>query len=142
MACVERVTGIGGVFLRARDPESLAAWYAEHLGVRLEPWGGAVLQAQDGETLVWSLFDAASDYFGRPDQQAMVNYRVADLNAMLAQLRGAGVEVESPREDENGRFGWGVDPEGNRFELWEPPPGASERWAHAARPRRCFVKPS
>jgi hypothetical protein len=100
VACVERVTGIGGVFLRARDPESLAAWYAEHLGVRLEPWGGAVLQAQDGETLVWSLFDAASDYFGRPDQQAMVNYRVADLNAMLAQLRGAG---RGGREPARGR---------------------------------------
>jgi predicted enzyme related to lactoylglutathione lyase len=120
---MERVTGIGGVFLRARDPAALAAWYAEHLGLDIEDWNGAVLRASGGESLVWAQFPADTEYFGRLDQQAMVNYRVSDLDAMLAQLRDAGVAVEGPDETENGRFGWGVDLEGNRFELWQPNPG-------------------
>jgi predicted enzyme related to lactoylglutathione lyase len=120
---VERVTGIGGVFLRARDPAALAAWYAEHLGIDVEEWHGSVLRAAGGETLVWAAFPSDTEYFGRLDQQAMVNYRVRDLEAMLAQLRNAGVSVEGPMEHENGRFGWGLDPEGNRFELWEPVAG-------------------
>ena len=95
----------------ARDPEALAGWK------------GLVLRSSGGEALVWSLFEASTDYFGRADQQAMVNYRVRDLDAMFEQLRRAGTEVEGPHDDENGRFGWGVDPEGNRFELWQPPPG-------------------
>jgi predicted enzyme related to lactoylglutathione lyase len=121
---VQRVTGIGGVFLRARDPAALAGWYAEHLGLDVEDWDGSVLRSAGGETLVWAQFPADTEYFGRLDQQAMVNYRVEDLEAMLAQLRAAGVAVEGPMEQENGRFGWGVDPEGNRFELWEPSPGS------------------
>ena len=120
---MQRVTGIGGVFLRSRDPAALAAWYAEHLGLDVEDWHGAVLRAAGGETMVWAQFPAETEYFGRLDQQAMVNYRVADLEAMLAQLRDAGVDVEGPMEHENGRFGWGTDPEGNRFELWQPSPG-------------------
>ena len=120
---MERVSGIGGVFLRARDPEALAAWYAEHLGIEMEVWNGAVLRSAGGETLVWALFPAETDYFGPRDRQAMVNYRVADLDAMLTQLREAGVAVEGPMEHENGRFGWGTDPEGNRFELWQPVAG-------------------
>jgi predicted enzyme related to lactoylglutathione lyase len=121
---MERVSGIGGVFLRAREPAVLAAWYAEHLGVEVEDWGGAVLRVTGGETLVWALFRADTEYFGARDRQAMVNYRVRDLEAMLAQLRTAGVEVEGPQEHENGRFGWGTDPEGNRFELWQPAEGS------------------
>jgi predicted enzyme related to lactoylglutathione lyase len=120
---VPRVTGIGGVFLRSRDPAVLAAWYAEPLGLDIEDWHGSVFRAAGGETLVWAAFSADTEYFGRGDQQAMVNYRVDDLDAMLAQLRGAGVTVEGPMEHENGRFGWGVDPEGNRFELWQPVAG-------------------
>jgi predicted enzyme related to lactoylglutathione lyase len=120
---MERVTGIGGVFLRARDPAALAAWYAEHLGLEVEDWGGSVLRASGGETLVWAPFPADTEYFGRSDQQAMVNYRVRDLDALLAQLRAAGVEVEDAQETDNGRFGWATDPEGNRFELWQPNPG-------------------
>ena len=120
---MERVTGIGGVFLRARDPAALAAWYAEHLGLDVEEWHGAVLRAAGGETATWALFPGDTEYFGRLDQQAMVNYRVDDLEAMLAQLRGAGVAVEGPMEHEYGRFGWGVDPEGNRFELFQPVAG-------------------
>jgi len=115
---VERVLGIGGVFFRARDPDALRSWYAEHLGMKLEDFGGAVLT--DGVT-VWSLFPAETDYFGPSGQQAMVNYRVADLDAMLTQLRAAGASVEDAIEDsEQGRFGWATDPEGNRFELWQP----------------------
>jgi predicted enzyme related to lactoylglutathione lyase len=119
---MERVNGIGGVFLRARDSAALAAWYGEHLGLDIESWNGAVLRSAGGES-VWSAFPAETEYFGRPDQQAMVNYRVADLDAMVAQLRAAGVEVDEPQETENGRFAWATDPEGNRFELWQPPSG-------------------
>jgi predicted enzyme related to lactoylglutathione lyase len=120
---VERVTGIGGVFLRSRNPEELARWYAEHLGFEVEDWHGSVLRPSGGETLTWALFPSDTEYFGRHDQHAMVNYRVDDLDAMLAQLRSAGVAVEGPMEHENGRFGWGTDPEGNRFELWQPVAG-------------------
>lgn len=120
---MERVSGIGGVFLRAREPDALSAWYAEHLGLDVEGWHGSVLRSAGGETLVWALFPSDTEYFGRHDQQAMVNYRVDDLDAMLAQLRSAGVAVEGPMEHENGRFGWGTDPEGNRFELWQPAAG-------------------
>ena len=118
---MERVRGIGGVFLRTRDPQALGAWYAEHLGIDLTPWGGHVFEAERGDVTVWSLFPAETEYFGRREQQGMVNYRVGDLDAMLAQLRGAGADVDNEvQEDENGRFGWASDPEGNRFELWEP----------------------
>ena len=118
---VERVAGIGGVFFRAKDPERLRAWYAEHLGFDVADWGGEALTAQDGDVTVWSIFSARSEYFGNRKQQWMLNYRVRDLDAMLAQLRAAGVRVdEKTEEDENGRFAWATDPEGNRFELWEP----------------------
>jgi predicted enzyme related to lactoylglutathione lyase len=118
---VERVVGIGGVFLRARDADSLGAWYSKHLGIELTEWGGHVFEAEEGDVTVWSLFPADTDYFGPRDRQAMVNYRVRDLDAMLEQLRAAGVEVDdSVQDDENGRFGWATDPEGNRIELWEP----------------------
>ena len=118
---MEKVVGIGGVFLRAIDPEALRSWYAQHLGIELTPWGGHVFQAGQGDATVWSLFSADTEYFGRREQQAMVNYRVRDLDALLARLRAAGADVDDKvEEDENGRFGWATDPEGNRFELWEP----------------------
>ncbi len=116
---MERVLGIGGVFFRARDPEGLRRWYAEHLGIDVQDWGGAPFE---GGVTVWAIFDGDTDYFGPSGQQSMVNYRVTDLDAMLAQLREAGVSVEEKIEDsELGRFGWATDPEGNRFELWQPP---------------------
>ena len=120
---MERVDGIGGVFLRARDPAALLAWYRDHLGVEPAPdFTGQ--EFADGPT-VWALFPADTDYFGRGDQQSLVNYRVRDLDAMLEQLRAAGVQVdEAKHESEFGRFGWATDPEGNRFELWQPPPNA------------------
>ena len=121
---MERITGIGGVFLRAKDPDALMAWYRNNLGIEPEPGGPyATLQSTGGETTVWSLFPADTDYLGRRDQQAMINYRVTDLDAMLAQLRAAGAKVDDAVQEEFGRFGWAEDPEGNRFELWQPPDG-------------------
>ncbi len=121
---MEAITGIGGVFLRAEDATALAAWYAENLGIAVEDAEGATyatLSASDGDVTVWSTFAADTDYFGRREQQAMVNYRVRDLDAMLAQLRAAGAAVDDRVEElPFGRFGWAADPEGNRFELWQP----------------------
>lgn len=116
---MERVVGIGGVFFRAGDPEALRAWYAEHLGIDVQDWGGAGFE---GGVTVWTIFAGDTEYFPS-GQQSMVNYRVGDLDAMLEQLRAAGVAVDDKVEDsELGRFGWATDPEGNRFELWQPPP--------------------
>lgn len=124
-----RVTGIGGVFLRARDPKALSAWYAEHLGIKLEH-GSAMLAWTDevpsgtGMT-TWCLFPQDSTYFGKGNeagqQQAMVNYRVDDLDELLKQLAAADITIDPKREDlDYGRFAWITDPEGNRIELWQP----------------------
>jgi predicted enzyme related to lactoylglutathione lyase len=116
---MEKVDGVGGVFFRARDPGALLAWYREHLGV--EPEEGYAGTTFAGGPTVWALFPAGTDYFGSSGQSLMVDYRVRDLDAMLAQLRAAGVPVDdNVHENEFGRFGWAADPEGNRFELWEP----------------------
>src|SRR5262245_23874409 len=122
---MERATGIGGLFFRARDPSALAAWYEANLGIstfNAEGQGAPWIQAA-GPT-AFSTFTADTDYFGRPDQQWMVNFRVDDLDAMLQQLRAAGAPVEAVQDYEGlGRFSWATDPEGNRFELWEPAVG-------------------
>lgn len=113
------VTGIGGVFFKARDRATLAAWYREVLGL---PATDAAT-AKMGPT-VWAAFDPRTDYFGPGRQDFMVNYRVDDLDAALRRLRQAGAAVSAEiDEDDYGRFAWGVDPEGNRFELWQPAPG-------------------
>jgi catechol 2,3-dioxygenase-like lactoylglutathione lyase family enzyme len=114
---MERITGIGGVFFKAKDAGALRRWYSETLGIEVDPvWGGAQL----GDT-VWSIFEGHSSYFDPSAQPFMINYRVADLDAMLLQLRAAGVQVDDRiDETEFGRFGWAMDPEGNRIELWEP----------------------
>ena len=117
---MERVTGIGGVFLRGRNAEALRAWYAEHLGIELAEWGGCVFVSDAGDSTVWSIFSGETEYWPQ-EQQVMVNFRVRDLDAMLAQLRAAGAQVDERVEEQQfGRFGWAVDPEGNRFELWQP----------------------
>lgn len=113
------MTGIGGVFFRAKDPSALASWYAEHLGVPVDDGGHAIIP--ESRNTVWSAFADDTDYWPR-EKGGMINYTVRDLDAMLAQLRAAGVEVDDRVEDyEYGRFGWATDPEGNRFELWQPP---------------------
>jgi predicted enzyme related to lactoylglutathione lyase len=120
---MERVLGIGGVFFKARDPKALADWYREHLGVPVASGQthGMMTSGGPGEQTVWAAFPADSGYFGPGSATFMVNYRVKNLDAMLAQLRAAGAHVEDRIEDyDYGRFGWAADPEGNRFELWEP----------------------
>jgi predicted enzyme related to lactoylglutathione lyase len=122
---MERILGIGGIFLKARDPVALAAWYRDQLGVPVEAdqTHGVLNSISAGEATVWSAFPSNSDYLGAPSAQFMINYRVSNLAAMLAQLRAAGATVaESIEEYEYGRFGWAYDPEGNRFELWELTP--------------------
>lgn len=116
----ETAEGVGGVFFRAHDPVALRAWYSEHLGIDMEEYG-TTFTAKDGDQTVWAPFPDDTTYFGSSGQQLMVNFRVRDLDAMLAQLRAAGVEVDDRVETiEFGRFGWASDLEGNRFELWEP----------------------
>ena len=125
-----RVTGIGGVFLKAKDPKSLSAWYAQNLGIALSDYGGASflwsdeVPATTGMT-TWMLFPAGTKHFGAGTeagpQSAMINYRVDDLDGILAQLTAAGASIDPKREDADyGRFAWAFDPEGNRFELWQP----------------------
>jgi hypothetical protein len=99
MAIMERVTGIGGVFQRAGQSPSLGDWYAEHLGIDISDWGGKPFEWTPGGSTTWAIFDHDTEYFGRPEQAFMVNFRVADLDAMLAQLRSAGVEVIDALEE-------------------------------------------
>lgn len=122
-----KVTGIGGVFLRCRgDSAVLATWYGKHLGMPLETWGGAVLKwpddkAEDGGLTVWNLADKDSKWFSPSDSAFMINYRVDDLDGLLAQLQAADIAViDGPQSHENGKFAWIMDPDGNKVELWEP----------------------
>jgi predicted enzyme related to lactoylglutathione lyase len=124
---MERVRGIGGVFFKAKDPKALGAWYQQHLGVPVETWGGASFRWKDDDldgnaTTAWSVFADDSQYFAPSKKPFMINFRVKSLDRMLAQLKLAGAEID-PKTDsgEFGRFGWVMDPEGNRIELWEPP---------------------
>jgi len=114
---MEKVTGIGGVFFKASDADSLRTWYRENLGIDVDPqWGGTMF-----DMTVWCIFANDTHHFDPSRQPFMINYRVADLDAMLAQLRAAGVTVDEKIDDsEFGRFGWALDPEGNRIELWQP----------------------
>jgi predicted enzyme related to lactoylglutathione lyase len=116
---VERVAGIGGYFIRAADPAALGAWYRECLGLDAEENG--LWFPEDGPT-VFATFEPDTDYFGSRSQHTMLNFRVHDLDAMLAQLRLKGADVAGDTQDMEGvgRFGWVTDPEGNRIELWEP----------------------
>ncbi len=117
---MERVIGIGGVFFKARQPEKLADWYKQHLGIEIDAAYGGATFGPTGQT-VWSPFPMTSEYFGGT-KPWMINYRVRDLDAMLAQLKAAGVSVDEKTEsNEFGKFGWATDCEGNRFELWQPP---------------------
>ena len=119
---MQRVTGIGGLFFRAKDPARLSQWYADHLGVDLTPeeYNQQPWTQQAGPT-VFAPFDHDTEYFGRAEQQWMINFRVADLDAMVRQLQAAKIDVTiDPELYPNGRFARVHDPEGNPVELWEP----------------------
>lgn len=125
---MQRVTGIGGIFFKASDPGALSAWYRDHLGVAVSDWGGAVFQwggpdSAPGMTM-WSPFADDTDYMAPSKASFMVNFRVADLDALLAALRAEGCNVvDRTDSSEQGKFGWVMDPEGNKVELWQPPAG-------------------
>jgi len=119
-----KAVGIGGIFLKARDPKALAQWYQTHLGIPDQ--GGGTLAFDGPESTgmtVFSHFPLDTKYFGEGEQQAMVNFRIDDLDALIAQLAEAGVRIDPKRDDAPyGKFAWIWDPEGNRVELWQPPP--------------------
>src|SRR5437762_1075971 len=121
---MQRVTGIGGFFFRAKNPEAAAAWYHQHLGVELvptnydhQPW------LQEAGPTAFAPFAQDSEYFGDAAKNWMINFRVSNLDAIVQQLRGAGIDVTvDPEKYPNGRFARLRDPEGNPIELWEPSP--------------------
>lgn len=127
---MRRVTGIGGIVFKAKDPAALQAWYRTHLGMDVQAWGGAALDWTDeaghpvAGTTAWRVCGKEGEDFGPGAPSFMVTYRVADLAGLLAALRAEGCTVlEKTDDSEYGKFGWAVDPEGNKVELWEPPEG-------------------
>ena len=125
---MKRVTGIGGVFFSAKDPVTLRAWYKTHLGIDVQEWGGAAFRwvndagAPANGTTAWMIGDGSN--FAPSKAPFMINYRVADLHALIEALREEGCQVlDKVDESEYGKFGWVIDPEGNKVELWEPPEG-------------------
>jgi catechol 2,3-dioxygenase-like lactoylglutathione lyase family enzyme len=126
---MKRVTGIGGIFFKSKDPGALGAWYRDHLGLDVTDWGGAIFNwggpgSEQGMT-IWSAFSSDTTYLEPGTASFMINFRVADLHALLAALRSEGCNVEDRTEEtEQGKFGWVIDPEGNKVELWEPPTSA------------------
>ena len=127
---MKRVTGIGGIFFKAKDASALQAWYRQHLGIDVQPWGGAAFDWTDGQgkpaggTTAWLITSEQSKQFAPSTAPFMVNYRVEDLDGLLDALREEGCNVLEKRDDsEYGKFGWVIDPEGNKVELWQPPAG-------------------
>jgi glyoxylase I family protein len=119
---MERVEGIGGFFFKAKEPNVLAQWYADHLGISTVPTGtGSEPWQQAAGPTAFAPFPATTKYFGRAEQAFMLNFRVRNLDAMVAQLRGAGITVDvDPETYPNGRFARLADPEGNPIQLWQP----------------------
>jgi glyoxylase I family protein len=119
---MEKVNGIGGLFFRARDSDALAQWYRDHLGIALVPSNYEELPwKQEAGPTAFAPFPETTTYFGDPNKVWMINFRVRNLVAMVAQLRAAGISVEvDPQPYPNGRFARLNDPEGNPVELWEP----------------------
>jgi predicted enzyme related to lactoylglutathione lyase len=127
---MKRVTGIGGIFFKARDPKTLGDWYKTHLGIDVQAWGGAAFDWTDDEgrpvggTTAWCISSMDADTYAPSSAPFMVNYRVANLAALLDALRAEGCNVLGDMQDsEYGKFGWLLDPEGNKVELWEPQAG-------------------
>jgi glyoxylase I family protein len=119
---MEKVTGIGGFFFRAKDPKALALWYQEHLGILTIPTkDGETSWQQEAGSTAFTPFPETTKYFGDPQKVWMLNFRVRDLDKMAAQLQAAGIEVKvDPESYPYGRFGRLHDPEGNPIELWQP----------------------
>jgi len=121
-----KVTGIGGVFFKAKDPDVLREWYKVNLGFSIEDFGGSILkwpddQANDDGLTVWHLAEEKSDWFAPSQSSFMINYRIDNMDEMIMQLKESGNDlVKGPESHENGRFAWVMDPEGNKVELWEP----------------------
>ena len=118
------------MFFKSKDPKRLGEWYRDHLGINVEDWGGAAFKWSSTEnptgtgTTIWNPFQETSSYFAPSEARFMINYRVEDLHALLAALGSEGCEVDSKvEESEYGKFGWVMDPEGNKVELWQPPEG-------------------
>lgn len=127
---MKRVTGIGGIFFNSVDPVTLRAWYKTHLGIDVQEWGGTAFTWTDEEgkpatgMTIWTIGDAANNSFAPSRAPFMVNYRVADLHALVNALRAEGCNVlDQVEESEYGKFAWVIDPDGNKVELWEPPVG-------------------
>lgn len=127
---MKRVTGIGGIFFQAKDAPALQAWYKRHLGIDVQEWGGTAFVWSDaagnptGGTTIWSIAPAEDDRFAPGKAPFMVNYRVEDLHGLVRVLKEEGCEVLGKiDESEFGKFAWVIDPEGNKVELWQPPPG-------------------
>ena len=122
-----RITGIGGVFFKSKgDHKALAAWYQEHLGIKLESWGGAVLRwpqdtAEDKGATAWTVAENDTKWFSPSESSFMINYRIDSMDEMVEQLRTGGVPIhQGPESHEHGKFAWIIDPDGNKVELWEP----------------------
>lgn len=127
---MKRVTGIGGIFFKAKDAEALRNWYQQHLGIDVQPWGGAAFSWVDNENIdtagstVWSIAHENSEQFSPSQTPFMINYRVENLYDLVSALRGEGCQVlDKIDESDFGKFAWVIDPEGNKVELWEPPVG-------------------
>ena len=118
------ITGIGGIFFKAKNPKTLAAWYRDVLGMPVEAWGGAALRYDAPEhppAMAWNAFPASTTYFAPSTSGLMIDYSVDDMDALLARLKAKGVTIiKRDDSDPNGRFAWILDPEGNKVELWEP----------------------
>jgi predicted enzyme related to lactoylglutathione lyase len=128
---MKRVTGIGGVFFKAKDAPALRAWYKRHLGIDVQVWGGAAFDWTDADgrpvagTTAWCVNSEESDQFSPSTAAFMINYRVEDLSALIKALKEEGCQVlEKTELSEFGKFGWVIDPEGNKIELWQPPSGS------------------
>ena len=125
---MKRVTGLGGVFFKAKDPKAQYAWYEKHLGIQGQPGVGAMFNWRDADDpaktgmTIWSIFPETTKHFNPSTAPFMMNFRVDDLTALMQQLKDEGVVDDAKVEDsEYGKFAWVTDPEGNRIELWEPP---------------------
>lgn len=120
---VGKITGVGGVFIKSKDPKALAAWYRDVLGIELESWGGAMLRYDapgHPQEVVWSAFPATSGYFAPSSRDVMLNFAVDDLGAFLTKIQAKGINVLKRYDGPDGRFAWIMDPDGTKIELREP----------------------